>query len=335
MINRILIVGYGSIGKRHLLLARKYLPSACIAVLHYKMDISIPEQADRVFSTLEEALVFAPNIAVIANPATFHISMALPLAKLGVHLLIEKPLSHNSTDIAKLSSLCSKKKLVCFTGYNLRFLPSLKKLKEIVEDEVVGKPWSIRIETGQYLPEWRPDSDYKKSVTSQSRLGGGALLELSHEIDYLTWIFGDVDWIQASLNKLSDLDIDVEDSVFLLMKMKSHLNKEGIVASVNLDLIRSDKSRTCTLIAEHGSIRWDCITGCIDLYKRGGSSWTRLYEGSETINESYDSEWRQFLLCVESESDSENTIESGLKVIKIVEAARKSAKLNKRVQLKV
>jgi predicted dehydrogenase len=135
MIKRILIVGLGSIGKRHLRVARELLPQAEIAVLRHKIYGTIPEGADHVFSTMVEALAFMPQMAVIANPATFHLAAAMPLAELGVHLLIEKPLSATSEGVEELLKICKATGAVLTIGYNLRFLQSLQKFKSILDDK--------------------------------------------------------------------------------------------------------------------------------------------------------------------------------------------------------
>ena len=106
--------------------------------------------------------------------------------------------------------LAKKAKTVLAIGYNLRFLSSLQKFKSILDDKIIGDVWSVRSEVGQFLPSWRPNSDYRKGVSAQYALGGGVLLELSHDIDYLRWIFGEVAWVQAVLAQQSDLEIDVE-----------------------------------------------------------------------------------------------------------------------------
>ena len=122
-IERILIVGLGSMGKVHLRLARELLPNANICVLRHHECKENLEYANACFSSLEEALVFAPQLAVIANPSTFHMQVAIPLAQVGAHLLVEKPLSASSTNVEKLISTIYSKGTVLAIGYNLRFLP--------------------------------------------------------------------------------------------------------------------------------------------------------------------------------------------------------------------
>jgi predicted dehydrogenase len=182
MIKRVLIVGYGSIGRRHFRLARKLLPNAKILVLKRKITKKKNQNIDLCVNNLRDAIKFKPQIAVIANPASHHLKSAYPLAKLGVHLIIEKPLSSSNTNILKLIKICELKKNILMVGYNLRFLKSLIKFRNILNKDIIGKVLSIRSEVGSFLPSWRTGSDYKKSVSASKKLGGGVLLELSHDI---------------------------------------------------------------------------------------------------------------------------------------------------------
>ena len=119
LINRILIVGLGSIGKRHLRLARELHPWAEIGVLRHNVNYIIPEGADYIFSTMIEALAFTPQLAVIATPAAFHLSTAMPLAEAGVHLLIEKPLSTTVEGVKDLIEAVSYTHLTLPTIYSV------------------------------------------------------------------------------------------------------------------------------------------------------------------------------------------------------------------------
>ena len=103
-------------------------------------------------------------------------------------------------------------------GYVLRFLPALHAIRQHLTDGLLGQVHTARVEVGQYLPDWRPGSDYRQGVSGQDKLGGGALLELSHEIDYATWLFGWPQSLQCSRARLSPLEIDVEDSAHVLLE---------------------------------------------------------------------------------------------------------------------
>jgi predicted dehydrogenase len=327
LINRILIVGLGSIGKRHLRLARQLLPDADIRVLRHKECISIPEHATGCFSSLEQAIAFAPQLAVIASPAPLHISVAQPLAQAGVHLLVEKPLSASLDDVPLLLKTCREKKTVLLTGYNLRFLPSLQRFRELLNENLIGRILSIRCEIGQYLPSWRPDTHYRQGVSARRELGGGALLELSHEIDYLRWIFGEVAWVKASLSRQSNLEIDVEDTAHLILGFGTSADGHQLIGTLNLDFIRHDTTRLCTAIGENGSLRWNGLTGSVEQFEACAKEWHEIFRHQHQLDESYLAEWRNFLNCVSEQKQPLITGEDGLKVLQIIEAARQASEL--------
>ncbi len=326
MINRILIVGLGSIGKRHLRLARELLPDADIRVLRHKASNEMHEYSNGSFSSIEESIAFAPQIAVIASPATFHIATAQALAEAGVHLLIEKPLSASLRGVSQLLETCEKQSLVLLIGYNLRFLTSLQRYRDLLGENVVGKVLSVRCEIGQYLPSWRPDSDYRQGVSAKREFGGGALLELSHELDYLRWIFGEVEWVKATLSHQSGLEIDVEDSAHLTLGFVSAQDGYQLIGSVNLDFIRHDTARLCTAIGEKGTLRWNGLTGEVLFYGVGGKGWELIFSHQHHRDDSYMAEWRSFVECVNVNKTPVITGEDGLKVLEIIEAARRSEK---------
>ena len=327
MINRILIVGYGSIGKRHLRVARKIMPLADIRILRHQAKNEIPEYANGCFSTIEEAILFAPQVAVIANPSPFHITTALALAEAGIHLLIEKPLSASLSGVERLIKICQKQHLVLLTGYNLRFLQSLQHFRGLLCGGVVGKVLSVRCEIGQYLPSWRPDGDYRQGVSARCELGGGALLELSHELDYLRWIFGEISWIRATLSRQSSLEINVEDTAHLTLGFAPTLDGRQLIGTVNLDFIRHDTTRLCTAIGEKGSLRWNGLTEEVLLYEAGASEWQELFRHPSQRDDSYIAEWRNFIDCVSNDKLPFITGNDGLEALKIIEGARRSAEL--------
>ncbi len=325
MISRLLIVGLGSIGIRHLRIARELFPDADIRVLRHEECLSIPEYANGCFSTIEQAVAFSPQIAVIANPAPFHISVAKQLADVGVHLLIEKPLSLSVDGVPQLIETCHKQGSVLMTGYNLRFLPSLQRLRTLLLENTIGSVLSVRCEIGQYLPSWRPEADYRQSVSARHELGGGVLHELSHELDYLRWIFGEVEWVNATLSRQSTLEIDVEDTAHLTLGFLPVVDKFQLIGTVNLDFIRHDTTRSCTAIGENGTLRWNGLTGIVELYEAGAKEWRELFRHHHQRDDSYLAEWRNFIDCVNEHKKPLVTGEDGLKVLQIIEAARISA----------
>jgi len=324
MIQRVLIFGHGSIGKRHLRLARGLLPSADIRILSRAMCDPIPEYADGWMSSMEEALEFKPQLAVIANPSTFHLNTAQPLAEASVHLLVEKPLADSIEGVSKLLSACAARGSVLMVGYNLRFLPCLQKFRELIRAGFIGRVISVRCEIGQYLPSWRPSGDYRQTVSAVRALGGGALLELSHEIDYMRWIFGEVEWVKATLSKQSSLEIDVEDTAHLIIGFSPEGNGRQIVANLTLDFVRQDTTRQCIAIGENGSLRWNALSGDVQYFTSGGASWETVFQKTSQRDGSYVEEWRHLLDCISEGKFPLVSGQDGLEVLKIIDAARRS-----------
>lgn len=323
LIDRILIVGLGSIGKRHLSLARDLFPKADIRILRHEANVDLPPLSNGCFSMLDEALAFSPQLAVIANPAPFHVTVSKALADLGCNLLIEKPLADTWRAAIPMVKLTKRRKQVFLLGYNLRYLPSLQQFRQAFQSGLIGRALSVRCEIGQYLPSWRPGSDYRKSVSARRELGGGVLLELSHELDYLCWLFGDVQWIRATLASQSELDIDVEDTAHLTLGFT--LQSRPVIAALTLDFIRHDTTRQCTIIGEAGSLRWNAISGCVELYPSGASAWQSLFVEVPERNQSYFAEWQHMIECIEGEAEPLVTFQDGLHILKTIEAAHLSS----------
>ena len=326
MIDRILIAGVGSMAKRHLRLARELFPEAEIKVLSHRPVSVTSEFSDGYLLDIKEALLFDPQIAVIANPAPYHLEIAQELIEGGAHLLIEKPLSISVDGIDKLLQTSKNLNKVLAVGYNLRFDPSLQEMHKMLNDGLIGAALSVRSEVGQYLPTWRPGTDYRNGVSAKQELGGGVLLELSHELDYLRWIFGEFAWVNATLSQQSALEIDVEDSAHLTLGFLPSRNNRQIIATLNLDFIRHDTTRICTVIGESGSLRWDGVLGKVSFFKEGSSQWVTLYEKPVHQDYTYKAEWNNFIQSVYGAESLTVSAMDGLKVVELVMAAHRSSK---------
>jgi predicted dehydrogenase len=322
MTNRALIVGLGSIGRRHLRILRELHPDLDIRVLRHSGCVEAIEYSDGCFENFEEACRFQPDFAIIASPASEHIVSAKALANAGTHLLVEKPISNNADGVAELISLARGRDLRLQVGYNLRFLKTLQCFRENLIDGLIGSVHSVRCEVGQYLPDWRPDVDYRQSVSAQRKFGGGVLLELSHELDLLSWVFGDIFSVSAWIGSQGSLDIDVEDSAML------HLEFENKVrAQVMMDFIRRDSTRACTAVGEKGTLRWDALKGLVEHFDSSANSWREIIRSPLNRDESYLAQLRSFLNSIQTGAVSEiaSAGEEGLNVVKVIDAARRSS----------
>jgi len=325
MANKILIVGMGSIGTRHLSIAREQFPNGDIRILGHRELKATPMHSDGYMTTIEDAEHFAPEIAIIANPSSFHIPTAQALARIGTHLLIEKPLSDSLEGAYELIETCGQHNCVLLMGYNLRYMQSLQEFRELLLRGVVGEVLSVRCEVGQFLPTWRPESDYRQGVSARRELGGGVLLELSHELDYLRWIFGDIEWVRATITRQSSLEIDVEDTAHLTLGFVSRIKGSQLIGTLSMDFIRHDQTRVCTVIGSKGSLRWDGITGEVTILRQDGSTWKKLFTHTPQRGETYFAEWQEFLNCINLGTTPSITGQDGIRVLEIIESVRKSA----------
>lgn len=326
MIDRLLLVGYGSIGKRHLRIARASLPDADIRILRHHLNDDPVELANGSFGTLEDALAFQPQAAIIANPAPFHVNTAMALADIGCHLLVEKPLSDCLTGVADLLDRVRARQCILQVGYNLRYVPSLIEYRSRIAAGAIGNVLSVRCEIGQYLPTWRPDSDYRDTVSARSDLGGGVLLELSHELDYLRWVFGEIASVNARLSRQSALQIDVEDTAHIIIGFAPQADGHTCTAVLSMDFIRHDTTRTCIAIGDKGSLRWNGLTGEIDQRPADSASWIGVYHHAHQRDDSYVAQWGHFLASVAARSTPLVCGEDGMAALAIVEAVRSSSR---------
>ncbi len=333
MIKRVLIVGKGSIGKRHFEHLGSLLPDADLKFLrHAQINPNrIREETD--LYSIEEAFDFSPELTVICNPASKHIDTALLFAGIGSHLFVEKPISNQLHDVQKLIDLCELNNLVLAVGYNLRFLTSLLEFRNVVHSGCIGELISVRVDSGSHLPDWRFGKDYRESASAIKYLGGGALLELSHEIDYLQWIFGELDWVRATLISTQSLGIDVEDVVHLIFGFKQNSEGLSVTGQMNLDFVRREKKRTCLAIGTLGSLEWDGITGEVLLFDPRLESWSTIFSAGNSLNQSYEAQWRNVLACIETGSEPEVTGIDAMSVMKIIESVRVSSDMGIQVQI--
>ena len=336
-IKTVLIVGLGSIGRRHVGIIQSIFPKINIIVLRHKKYNSNDIKALGLYkctTSVDEAIEFNPQAAIISNPPSKHIEIAKKLANKGINLLIEKPISNSSEGVQELIDICYQNKVILMTGYNMRFFPSLIEFKKQIHCKKIGKIYSIRSEIGQYLPNWRPESDYRCGVSAQQKLGGGALLELSHEIDYLSWIFGGISWVKSHVSKQSDLDIDVEDSANIIIGFKGTDSSDvEVIASLNMDFIRHDTSRKCTVIGEKGTLVWDGVSGKVKHFEKDGIGWNTIFSSKPDMGYTYKEEIKSFFNAIESCESPYISGYDGMIAVSIVEAIKKSSSINSIVYL--
>jgi len=326
---KILVIGCGSIGERHIRNLRGLSAGEIIACDTDRKRLSAIGKKYKIqtYADLGRALSKNVDAALVCTPTNTHIPIARKVIDSGAHVFIEKPLSHNLKGVDDLIDRARKKNLAIFVGYNLRFHPGLVLVKRLLEKGEIGKVLSARAEFGQYLPDWRPLQDYRRSYTARKMLGGGIILDSSHELGYMRWLLGEVKEVSCFAGKLSRLVTDVEDTARVLLKFRS-----GSIASVSLDFIRRDYSRNCELICEEGSIIWDYPGALVKIYSAKNKKWRVIKVGSDP-NEMYVREMRHFIRCVQGKESPLSDGKEGKKTLEIALAAKKSAETGKIVRI--
>lgn len=246
---KLLVVGCGSIGRRH---AGHAARLAEVAV--FDRDASLAESVARecgarAFPRLEDALDWGPQGAVIAVPHRAHLPTAHSALRAGAHVLVEKPLSHSMDGVEAFLSTVRASGRRAYGVCNMRFHPGPDALQRALPS--LGRPLFARAHVGNYLPAMRPGRDYRQLYAAQRIEGGGAVLDTVHEIDYLSWMLGPVSAVSCRAERLGDLDIDVEDHALLSLTLGP-----GVRASAEVDYLRARKSRGCEIVGTGGVLSW-------------------------------------------------------------------------------
>ena len=328
----VLIAGGGNIGLRHLTNIRDEEPSSWITLWHTSGQLSTTNgainYADNVVTNVEDALRSKPDVALITCPTSLHVPIGLVLAEQGVDLFIEKPLSDTMSGVDKFLQVCRMQDVVLMVGYNYRFYRPLEVIRDALQRDLIGRFVAIRAEVGQYLPDWRA-RDYRHTVSARSELGGGVVLELSHELDYVRWLAGEVRAVQAQTNRISDLEINVEDTADILLQFES-----GIVGNVHMNMVQRTPSRTCQLVGTEGVIKWNGLTHRTLMYTSDVGSWEDLYSAVDyDFNDMYRMEVRYFLDCVRKRRQPITDGNEGYRVLEIALAIKKSSELRAVVEV--
>lgn len=318
-----LIVGLGSIGQRHLRNLRA-LGMENISVLRSRKGMvpqDLPLDNVKIFDRIEEALDNGPNAAVICNPTSLHIPTALALASSGCHLMIEKPLSHSMEGISELEELAAARGLIVTVAYQMRFHPGVRLMRDLVNEGAIGKVLSARAEVGQYLPDWHPYEDYRQGYSARSSLGGGVILDLIHEIDYMCWLFGPPRRVFCMSGTHSSLEIETEDVAEILLECAG-----APIVGIHMDYVQRKPSRTCTIIGENGTIHWDYHLNTVSVYT-AETAQTKKYchEGFER-NQMYCDELKHFIRCLHGEEKPLAGLADARKSLEVALMAKQSSR---------
>ena len=256
--SKIIICGFGSMGSQYADIIHEAWPTIAISLLRSSRSngISEPKYICNSFSALDKALEWQPDLAIIATPAHTHLNLALAFARSDIPLLIEKPIGMPSESEADWNEILAlSRKLPISVGYVLRYDPCVDFIKNILHSNDFGEVLEADFYCGSWLPAWRPRYDYRSSVSASSEEGGGALMELSHELDMAYYLLGSYDVIFAYLSNTQSLEINAEDVAYLTAL---HGNKR--VLQFRLNFCTSPSRRHVMLRSSSSELYWDLLT---------------------------------------------------------------------------
>jgi predicted dehydrogenase len=312
------VVGAGSVGTRHLenLRALGYDDIVLYRSGHGSAPSSLSSTGD-----LDEALARRPPAALVCNPTALHVSTALAAARAGCHLFIEKPLSHSMDDVATLCMEVASRRLTVLVGYQFRFHPGLRQVKQWLAEGAIGDVASARARWGEYLPGWHPGEDYRTGYSARRELGGGVVVTLSHPFDYLRWLLGEVVEVSAQTGQRGGFELDVEDTAHVLLRFAS-----GVLATVSLDYVERPAAHRLHLVGRDGLIAWDGGTGVARLHDAAtGAVLSVSPPAGFDRNSMFVDEMRHFAACVQGRETPICSLDDGVKALRIALAAKRSA----------
>lgn len=320
---KILICGVGSIGERHIknLLS---LGEKDVSVLRRgPKKLRTINKTLKTFTNIYEAIDSKPEIAFITNPTSLHVPLAIELAKTGCHLFIEKPLSSSTKGLDTLVKIAKRKGIIIQMGFMMRYHPAFMQIRKWIGGNVIGEILSARVMWGEYLPSWHPWENYKKGYSARKDLGGGPIFTLCHDLDLLTWMFGEVKYAFSLKAKKSSLGISTEDNVEILLR-----HKNGIVSECHLDYVASPPKRVWDIIGDFGRIEFDYYKNKLTLFKRKKGKIRKVninYDGFDR-NEMFIAQAKDFIKHIKNNDQPDANLKSGVMNLKLLLSIHKSIK---------
>ncbi len=261
---KILIAGLGSIGRRHfrnlVALGERDL------VLYRTRKATLPDDelaGYPVETDLADALrKHHPQAVIVANPTALHLDIAIPAAEAGCAILLEKPIAEDLSRVDELRRAAQKNGSRILVGFQFRYHPTLNKARELTQSGAVGKILTVHAHWGEYLPNWHPWEDYRASYAAREDLGGGVIRTLTHPLDYLRFLLGEIESLQALHGHISPLELSgVEDVAEIGLKFSS-----GAIGGLHLNYFQRPPAHRLEIVGTAGTLRWDNADGALVHY---------------------------------------------------------------------
>lgn len=300
----VLIIGFGSIAKKHVSALLQIVPNVQIWALRSSKSAPTVSDVHNIYTLSELSVV--PDFCIISNPTSKHLQAIAEVAALQVPLFIEKPLSASIAQGEEVLSIIQKHNLKTYVACNLRFHPALQFFKAMLLHEEI-KINEVNVYCGSFLPEWRPTQDYTQSYSANKALGGGVHLDLIHEIDYIYWIFGKPKNTEGRFFSRSSIKIDAVDAAYYL------LTYSDFNVQVGLNYFRRDPKRMLEVVTDEETLTIDLLK-C----KVQGSKSGLLFEQEHyTMLETYPLQLNYFIQSLLKNKPLMNEVNEAFEVLKI------------------
>lgn len=328
---KFLIAGLGSIGRRHF---RNLLALGERDILLYRtLRSSLPEDELAGFpveTDLQAALDQHPDAVIISNPTALHLDVAIPCANAGCSILMEKPVSHSLEAVERLELALQRGGGRLLMGFQFRFHPTLRKAAQLIRAGSLGDVLSVHAHWGEYLPDWHPWEDFQQAYSARTDLGGGVVLTLSHPLDYLRFLIGEVDSVWAFTSS-KGFGLQVEDTAEIGLHFSS-----GVIGSLHLDYNQRPPGHHMEITGTQGNLRWDNNAGSLGFYRTETKTWENfLPPAGFERNQLFLDEMRHFLSLLRGECDSLCSLHDGKQALRLALAALQSAQQGKLMKLEM
>tara|TARA_B110000967_G_scaffold134480_1_gene137313 strand:- start:3633 stop:4586 length:954 start_codon:yes stop_codon:yes gene_type:complete len=316
---KFLICGVGSIGERHI---RNLISLGFDDIILFRYRNNALRTIKNIFptySSLKECLEKKPDVAIICNPTHLHIETAMQCAMANCNIFIEKPLSHNLDGCYELIRILNNNNKIAMVGYMMRYHPCILKMQKWINGGDIGKVISFRSIWGEYLPDWHPWEDYRESYAALKNMGGGPALTLSHELDLAVSLFGKISDVASMKNFNSNLKIDTEHAIDILLSFKS-----GVTANIHLDYCHKPPKRVTEILGTVGRIEFDYYSNRVILYTHDDKEGEIYSLGNEfDRNDMFMSEIKEFIDAIKFGKSSPISIKESLPSIDVALRALK------------
>ena len=320
----ILILGTGSVGKRHAInLSSLGCTISCMDPRSDRLE-EVKQEIDvvRTYRSIEEAFSESSESidgVIVASPPVFHVDQSIAALENEIPVLLEKPVSPDAASARRLFDVVKNTGIPLLLGYTWRWWPPLAKVRELLNQGVVGKLRYVQFMMSAHLADWHPWENYQDFFMASKALGGGALLDESHWLDLMLWFLGEPESLYAKVDRISNLEIDTDDNVDMVITYK-----DGLYVSIHLDIYGRPHEKYIRFIGEEGTILWTADPNRVAVGKECSQKWEN-YEYDCERNDMFVEVAKEFLSIINGTEVKTCSINDGVRVLSLIDAVRQSS----------